>query len=521
MKTRLIILFLTSNIIFSHSQTLVSKAEMYEDYDFMVNCIKESNPHLELFDSLMSHSIVEKLIENRRGLDTITDELNFFLLLQKSIGLIPEVHAKFIYPDKLNENSYSYYKKIYPHYFTNENMAISNEVNSIIDSIASKRLTFHFPNLNLTYINGDYYTISPVAVIDEKDTIHIPVGSRLTHINGEKTNVFLKKNQDDYYFSDKNCYDVINHSFYNFYVHSPSSYILSKTNYYLGFQLKNSTDVKIIHFSGEGVKRHYNRLNKLGEIQESAKPKVELFDSILYIRMPNMDATDTTYYINTINDKALGKEISKVVIDIRNNPGGSDYTWRSVLSHIIDQKLYYKINIGFRANHSNFTYLRKPIEEYPLYHDSTLNADFRLICSDSESSDSILPSNNSINYSGEIYLLANKNSWSSACAFIEFGNMVDNIVTIGEPRGRLGGFGVDPELFQLPNTKLIFKMLTTIQIPCDKSKIQNYFWDNCEINVDLTPSFENILFEYSDYNYTTQEFLFKWDIYFRKALIQK
>ena len=69
------------------------------------------------------------------------------------------------------------------------------------------------------------------------------------------------------------------------------------------------------------------------------KPLVALVNgNILYIKLPAMDKTLIGFYRKELL-KYKGEPIQRVVVDIRNNSGGSDNTWSELLSLLLKQKL--------------------------------------------------------------------------------------------------------------------------------------------------------------------------------------
>src|ERR1039457_3869980 len=73
--------------------------------------------------------------------------------------------------------------------------------------------------------------------------------------------------------------------------------------------------------------------------QPDRKPLVALVNgNILYIKLPSMDKNLIAFYRKELL-KYTGEPIHKVVVDIRNNGGGSDDTWSGLLSLLLKQKL--------------------------------------------------------------------------------------------------------------------------------------------------------------------------------------
>lgn len=204
-----------------------------------------------------------------------------------------------------------------------------------------------------------------------------------------------------------------------------------------------------------------------------------------YIYLPQMapigesledDMKNIAGYIDTL------KEHKAIVIDIRGNTGGNDNYWASVISKIIPNTYESGGYVLFRDSEVINNYIEKrkiytkSIAELPV---EVLDNAPKEVSSDFTSyyklSYDVAPCN-SIKFTGEIYLLTDRQVYSSAESFAIFCRENNLATIIGETTGGDGG-GIDPVFFKLDNSGLIIRMaedmfLTPEGICDDENKVK-------------------------------------------------
>jgi len=88
---------------------------------------------------------------------------------------------------------------------------------------------------------------------------------------------------------------------------------------------------------------------------------------------------------------------------------------------------------------------------------------------------------------GNVYVIRDKNIYSSALAFTSECLQIKQFITIGQTGGYLGGRGVAPTRFILPDSKLMFQMEMLIDLTNVK-ELKDFYHQNVEIPVNLTNS---------------------------------
>ncbi|MCX0410964.1 S41 family peptidase [Clostridium perfringens] len=207
--------------------------------------------------------------------------------------------------------------------------------------------------------------------------------------------------------------------------------------------------------------------NTEGIRNASTKDIVE--GKIGYIYIPQMIS-----YYNMGNDIELIDEYlnnikgyQALIIDIRGN-GGDSYYWISYLVPKLIDKVYENTNYSFWKDGEIINnYLKKSKVKYSTGFgevkdlDTTklvnlpveVKEDFKYY---SKNTMEISPSEDSIKFKGNIYLLVDKLVYSSSEAFASFAKQTGFATLIGERTGG-DGIGSDPLLHMLPNSGYVFR----------------------------------------------------------------
>ena len=531
MKNKLLsFLFLLTFIYSSHnlssqtSNNSLSKEEMYSDFDFFLNLINQSNPHLPIYKGLMHYDVIKEMKKNRKLIKSTHNIGEFYSLLRNTITLLPENHSRFLtHKDVLSENNV--YKPVYPNYFDSTTIINYKKVKNAASDFATKdenlQLESKRCNIEFCYIDGKFFTLQTIKItsLESNITQTIPAMCQLIKINGMSVKEFLRKNISSYTFTfNVNRFDIKHNLKYN--DELLMNNVLFNKAIYISLLDSNKNEFKIkIETIDHKNSRIYGNDYKIScqKILKKPENKVLYFDSILYIRMIAMK--DSTFFKREI-PIYRGKPIKKVVIDVRNNGGGSDNVWHSTLGLIIDTTFCRHQTMAITNSNTLEKFINTSVENLELYHDKLLNKDYRLIDTENHCFQ-ILPAKNSLNYTGKIYVLHNRYSFSAAMSLVAFALGNSRVVAVGENNGFLGGYGASPFLFQLPFSKFIFVMHSTIHLPVKPKKLEDYFWNKTEIEVKSTPLFESLMYKSRFFDLFSEDFLLNNDIYFRKVLDDK
>ncbi|WMT80874.1 S41 family peptidase [Terrisporobacter mayombei] len=167
-----------------------------------------------------------------------------------------------------------------------------------------------------------------------------------------------------------------------------------------------------------------------------------------YIRIPQM----INYYSMNMDIELIDEYLDKckdyeaMVIDIRGNGGGDSGYWMFYLlnNFIKKSKLKYENDFGEVKDLDTKPFTNLPPE---------VEKDFKYYC---KNTIKVEPSEESINFKGNIYLLVDKGVYSSSETLASFAKESGVATLIGETTGG-DGIGYDPLLGMLPNSGYIFK----------------------------------------------------------------
>ena len=528
MKNTILIILLSfitySNCAYSQKlDSVISKEKMYADFDSLISTVSNANPHLEIYKKTIGIDVIKEMKKRRACIDTINSLTSYYIHLAITLRMIPEGHVRLLKSREINKAD-NWYKKQYPNYFDTTTIYNYKKIDEGFFAYYGKiegqkwevMRSYEIP---LTYINGEFYVLRPIEVKNKEndEIIKINSGDKLLKINNYTVDSFINCHNDKFtYAAHVNKWDYKNKKFYNEQL-LKNNYLFDK-DVSLEFYDNNLASTKTVKYIGGNILKNYKSNNTLGSYN-SFKPKqdkVLYFDSTLYVKITAMNL-DRLKYLQDEIIKYKDSIISKVIIDVRNNGGGSDYFWEGILSSISDTKLCRHQRLGIRNWSKLNTMINSNVDSLQPFYDTLLNEDFKLLADDNECHE-IIPDSNSINYSGKIYLLHNRNSFSSATAFVTFALGSDKIIAVGESNGYLGGYGTNPFLFQLPYSKIMFVMHSTIHIPINANNANDYYWNKTEVEVNTTPYFESLMYEYSEKDIFTETFLKNQDLYFKKVL---
>jgi hypothetical protein len=491
MKYKFFIFLFGLNLFYANAQkdtvSQLSKQMMFEDFDYLYSVIKEINPQVGIRKIVTGYDILENIQKHRTLIDTITTLPSFLHLISKTLNLCQEQHISMITPP------YGYQKNI-------DSSTI--KLNKIYAGMLTSNPAFWEMPI-LKYHQGNYYCYIPAIISNTNNNrkIRVPIGTQLISINNQSIDNYFNN------FVSDISWDVRLNKFY-----LPLATIPISCNE-ITLQYKSGKIKKIEGRLFLSVKRNYSlTVNTPYVIYLENK-------NILFIRIPDMDYGNLEYYKQEIIQQTQKKTVKKVVIDIRSNGGGNDAVWVEILRTIIDSPL--KTRYHFIAKENSFVkeYFRNilaynidsnAVISLPMLNDETFIEVYK-------ETDTIFPSDNSIHYSGKIYVLQDENTFSAAGSLVRVANEISNrFVTIGEQTGKMCGRGLNPVIVVLPHSKITFRMIAVldfvnVQTPYD------FYHDKVMNLIEITPQ------QWYDCNITekrrySSKFLYDKDPFFQKVL---
>ena len=502
----------------------LTKPQMYKDFDEFVQIIDSSSQTL-VRKIATGYDAAEEIRQRRSKIEDINSYGEFLRFLDNCLPLTMSVHARM--SQRYFIGAISDTQVVAPLY-----QAYREYVNNLGFTDVSLGNGF--------YYKGDYYFYGRHTFfsMDWSDTI-ILTDFRLTKHNDEPIGTL--KNSQIRGNSHWHRWDYQLKQYYN--VNAP--FISNKDR----ITIEDYTTKKIVELDRKDYRRVvspsslpefdiFPLLNddpaiedslwadRRSKIEESDNMKITYYDSLhlLYIYMGEMEYDSV--FIDSIKKIGTGKRIDKIIWDVRDNPGGGDWAWMSVLQAIIKDTLPIKVEIGFRntnAMRNAFEdYLRDYLKDSPrdtIKHIVPFldNTEFLTMVSYDEDS-YYVPDTNSLQYGGKIYILQNEFVASSTGSLLADAQQFPQFITVGVPTGLIMGRGFAPCAFQLPESKFTFIMEACVDLTNCKTTF-DVFKDRPKI--EIYPTLQEII-DMNNYGYFLNkrgdEFLFKHDYLFKKVL---
>jgi len=496
----------------------LSKKKMYKDFDQFVQIIDSSTQTL-VRKIATGYDAAEEIRQRRPQIEKIKSYGEFLRFLDKCLSLTMSVHARMA--QRYFSGSISDTQIVAPLY-----QAYDKYVNNLPSDFANVGLGNGF------YYKGDYYIYGRHVFENMHTSERITLTDiRLLKHNGEPIGK-LKNSQirglPHWYRWD-----------YQLKQYYTIACLISRMD---KITVEDYTIKKIVELDGKDWRRAFNPTSLLEfdptplldgithaefkkrtpKVEESDNRKITYYDSlhVLYIYMGEMEYDSN--FVDSIK-KMKGKQIDKIIWDVRDNPGGSDWAWVSVLKAIVKDTLPTKIWLGFR----NTSTMRRPLEDYLKDYPNDIlkhkvsfldSTEFLTLVFEGEGD---APDSNSLQYEGKIYILQNEFVASSTGSLLAKANLHNQFVTVGVPTGLIMGVGFSPAIFQLPESKFTFIMEACVDLTDCKTAF-DVFHDRPKI--EIYPTLDEII-EMNNYGYFLNkrgdEFLFKHDYLFKKVLEMK
>ncbi len=469
----------------------LTKSEMLQDFDQAIAHINTFAVHKDLNEIRLQINYEKEYKALRKEITGKTSLCEFRTTLKRATNFIQDFHGSFLGSGYLNKYG-KYQKKIN----FNDDQTYE-KVKLFEDKCGKPPVNLKLPIL---YNNGKYYVYADFSF----KGITIKRGTEVTSYNGKSITDYIKKNYDLVWTVklDETTKMPYHTSFYRF----------GDERFKLGFN--SSTSPSIQFALKDSVTRKTKKQRDISYFSQS-KPQVLYFDEskILYIGLPMMDTGQAHSIVKKIDAiKAKSSQFSKIIVDIRGNPGGSDVAWRTILRHLIHKEIPFLSNLKFKFNKPAVNYYR---EEQKNVVPETINLlnnkkywkkDFDAV--------TIAPSKNSLGYKGKIYVLQDEFVYSSASNFSNFCLNSDQLVSVGTPTDFVGGVQTEPLFIKLDHSELIFTVEPLLDFSGVKT-IKDFSHNKVEVNI--RPSAEDYFIRttykgdiYSAEFLSKHDRLFKW-----------
>ncbi len=439
----------------------LTTTQMYEDFDYFVETVKHFSPQTAVRKAVTGIDAFEELQKIRKKINASKNAKAFNELMLNAITVLQDGHSSFLWPASYDD---PYLKEL----------GVSDEAISCFPAYYEQWRSINADkkfNLKLVYLDGAYYSVMPFQYKGKK----YEPGLKLRTINGINAANFVEQL---YPYLRRMRWDYNNKRYFS-------------ESFYLAYNLSADEELSLefVDADGNTIQDKFSlsqSLNYKSNDQQGAKEKkVEYFDdeAMLYIRVPKMNLDYLDYFPTEIKSKASGENVKKVVIDIRGNRGGADNVWVAILESIIKDPIAYEMLLLATSSEKMKAKYPEDSPNWESYFATFLNdLEFSVFASGSRT---IEPSENSLNFGDQIYLLVDKKVYSSAGALMAIGLLAENIIVVGENTGKLLGRGINPLVFELPNSKILYRLEPVIDFQNVKNA-KDVYHDDVELKVELT-----------------------------------
>lgn len=467
----------------------LTRQQMLEDYDKLASIINQVFPLMRINKQLYGVDVSRLLAANRKEIGKITQTAQFVDLINRTIVGCRGSHF-WIAPGR---------QTYYQGFVANDAYELAPSYERYVKGREGNGL-----ELPLLYFSGSYYIASDFTCRGRT----FPRGMKVLTCNGKRPDVIVKGLERSGVVLDWD-YDLKKFYTTGFYKYVP----LGTSNSVLSFELKGTNGRAMALQLGGGERAKWQAQEHL-----SGTPQVTLINTnILYIRLAAMDPKQLPFYREELK-KYQGKTIKKVVIDIRNNGGGSDETWSTLLSLLLKQKMPVSIALAAKVSGINSNYLarhafgKKLAEEGKVEHIPFLdNEEFRVLRMSGDGE----PDADSLKLECTIFVLS-ENVYSSAGSLMNFCRQSKQLVSVGLPNSMILGMGIDPFAFSLPNSKIVFWLEPVVDLTDARNARDTHHND---VEVRIRPSLEQLLDYYGTGNeMPLDERLNKHDPFFKRVL---
>lgn len=447
MKRIILIAILLSSYILVFANHDLDK--LYKnDILFLYDILKKNSRQLYSFDESQKQDILNSFNQLLKMSDTVKTKESFALLVQQALVLLNDGHASLV-----GKSTVKYYL---------QNMSQLAALGGVTPSdtlLADKNLSFVTDSiyikvrcgLRFKYLNGEYFNVRPFSYNGQV----VDAGEKLLEIEGVKVDDFVRANRHRlisvrYDLERKKWYDEM------FFLSMP----------------RMRKDVFTVNVGGKSVEvccsQSMSPLQK--EHSTLSNPySMKIGSSILYLRIPAM--FNEEFYKKEIH-KGMSDSVEKVVLDIRGNRGGQDKVWMGIMAELIDEPLMLQVKIDVIRNE----HTQKALDALGISY-SSLNK-----------VDTLYPSKTSKRFSGRIYILQDGNTYSAASSLSSIAWQYEKIKLVGDNLSRVGGKGITPLIFRLPNSGLVFRLSFTMDMSGKKGNELN-----SRAEVVLNENIENYL----------------------------
>jgi len=482
----------------------LTKEQMYEDFDYLIALVREAYPRRVFKGKLLGFDMLDELGKLRGEIEGLSTTEDFVLLVDRGLTLTQDAHTSMRWAAWAYDQCAGYWD-VYKAHGSEEAKRMTRLYADLLESIDDEVQLW----LPVLYYQGDYLVY---ADFEHKGT-HCPRGARLVRVNGEDVDTAVSKLFDQVLLQ----WDAGRKKAFATLFYRARKY-----------RLAGSVDLEFVDASGAVLRGTFSPTDTVDFERPPHKPaqgekRVLYFPqhNLLYIRVPRMETDDATldHYRTQITKIGQASVVDKVAIDIRGNPGGGDGCWQTLVGMLIAKPVQAECRVALKESELNADYIQariySRIEESRPKTETFPYLDGETLLIGLDKAIEVEPDEDSIRYTGIVYVLQDEGIFSSAGSFSCFANALEGFATVGA-RPNESGVGIDPFIFSLPHSKLMFLMGSSLDIS-NATQVEDLLHSDVEVPVEI-PFDERIERMYTEQDLYSEEYLLNNDSVFRKVL---
>lgn len=435
MSTKSIFLLCTMLLfcnLYAQKTPALSKEQMYEDYDQFVQLITNYNPQLDFRKLETGYDALSFLVERKGRIDAVQEYGEFVAFMKYTLNTLHDIHTNMIESDKLLRECRDYFTKRMLTPFDSINF--KNSIQEYVNYWMKKPSIIRSFGNYIEYLDGRYYTQGTLTFSNENGENIAVEQCELIFVNELSPDSFMLKSPEC--LLEPLRWDYVNNKYYTLSFPVVSGQLVFRN-------IKN--EIICIDLSKYPILSLTNGIEQCQLIN----PSVFYFKGkkILYISMPSMSQSKCLF--NDLVRKYKGKEIESIVIDVRNNAGGSDQCWTRLIQSLYPDTIKMPCRIAFKKKFSPNMADTGCLIDY----DSTMDLYARDL-----QWNYFKPNDENLGFDGTLYIIQNQKTYSAAHSLSSICKLAENWTSVGVPTGYIGGRGCGPYYFQLKNSGFLFSM---------------------------------------------------------------
>lgn len=472
----------------------LTKGQMLEDFDKAVSYINTFAVHKDLNAARFGIDYEKEYKKLRNEINNDISICEFRDIFERTISLVQDQHC--------SSMPYNYFEE-YGEYQKKFNFNNDEDYKSVKFFEEHCKSGVKELLLPIIYYQGEYVVYANF----EYNTTKILQGTILTHYNGKPISDFIKENFDKVWPVkwDERKKIIYNERFYQ-YGDTSFNLTLKGTNQDIQFSLLDT-----ITFD----KKPLRKISYYSQEKEQVMHFKE--SNTLYIGMPFMDAAKGESIVSEMKEIFNENgDFSKVIIDIRGNPGGNDECWQNIVSNLISEPIDVAVNLKFKHNNDVLNYYNegndKPQENIQLLNNSKYWTQANMTFT-------LEPNDTSIKHKGKIYVIQDNYIYSSAANLSRLCDSSEQLISIGNTTDLVGGLQTEPLFFKLENSGLIFRIEPMLDFS-GVNTLNDFSHNKVEVKINPTPEDYLLRTTYKG-NIYSKDFLIKHDKLFKYVIADK